>query len=414
MLLCASVASLASACGSTDSGSESPPQGALENRTYVISRNSDQLFVADLQTLTGVGSVNTRVGDGANGNHMAMVSSDGRKVYVTATDKNALVVVDAETLSVRKTLQLQEHPTHSALCPGCAASGADELWVVNEGGRLPLEGEAAPEAGKLRPGAISIIDMTTDEVTQTLSDPSLMVPHFVRFSSGLAYVPSIGGNQITVFDLATRQVSDVLLRPGVAQPSACSGDPCGFADAQIDSNGLLISAHIETGSVLVYDTVTRQRRADILTGNRPWSVFVDVASDQFDTQLMPNWGDASVSLLDRKHLSEVARSLEGDRESYGVNYSPRAPGEAFVLNRIKERVAVIDRQTGAPIAALAVGGTTETASTTADGKYLLLPISSRNMFTVWDVVQREEVMRFDNVGEYPWSVTTIGGQNYCH
>jgi hypothetical protein len=241
-----------------------------------------------------------------------------------------------------------------------------------------------------------------------------MVPHFVRFSDGLAYVPSIGGNQITVFDLATRRVSDVLLRPGVSEPSPCSGDPCGFADAQIDGNGLLVAAHIETGSVLVYDTLAHERRPNILGGNRPWSVFVDVLSNDFDTQLMPNWGDSSVSVLDRKRFTEVARSQEGDQQSYGVNYSPLAPGEAFVLNRVKERVAVIDRQSGAPIASLAVGGTTETASTTADGKYLLLPLSSSNSFVVWDLVQREEVMHFENVGEYPWSVTTIGGQSYCH
>jgi hypothetical protein len=33
---------------------------------------------------------------------------------------------------------------------------------------------------------------------------------------------------------------------------------------------------------------------------------------------------------------------------------------------------------------------------------------------VWDIPEREEVMRFEGVGQYPWSVTTIGGQNYCH
>jgi hypothetical protein len=75
---------------------------------------------------------------------------------------------------------------------------------------------------------------------------------------------------------------------------------------------------------------------------------------------------------------------------------------------------VIDRGTGELVEAIDVGGTTETASTTGDGKYLLLPISSSNEFRVLDAVTRGEVARFDYVGEYPWSVTTVGGPNYCH
>jgi DNA-binding beta-propeller fold protein YncE len=129
---------------------------------------------------------------------------------------------------------------------------------------------------------------------------------------------------------------------------------------------------------------------------------------------MPNWGDETVSLIDRRDTREVARSLQGDQESYGVNYSPVAPGEAFVLNRVKERVAVVDRQNGELIDSLEVGGTTETASTTRDGRFLLLPISSTNQFKVIDVATRSEVASFEDVGVYPWSVTTIGGQNYCH
>jgi DNA-binding beta-propeller fold protein YncE len=121
-----------------------------------------------------------------------------------------------------------------------------------------------------------------------------------------------------------------------------------------------------------------------------------------------------VSLIDRVQRKEIARSLEGDQESYGINYSPLAPGQAFVLNRVQERVAVIDRMTGGLLEAIDVGGTTETASTTKDGRYLLLPLSSTGQFSVLDVTTHKEVARFNDVGVYPWSVATIGGQNYCH
>jgi DNA-binding beta-propeller fold protein YncE len=282
--------------------------------------------------------------------------------------------------------------------------------VVNENGGGPnMQGESGKGVG-----SVSVIDMATDEVVRTISDPSFNVPHFVRFHERTAYIPSIGGNQISVLDLDTQLVTDVLLLEGQTEPGPCSGDPCGFADAQIDGSGLLVAAHSESGRVLSFDTNRLTRRADLKMGNRPWSIFVDQLSNDFDTHLMPNWGDETVSVIDRREQREVARSLEGDQESYGINYSPLAPGQAFVLNRMKERVAVIDRTTGSLIESLDVGGTTETASTTKDGRYLLLPISSTNQFAVLDVTTRTEVARFDDVGIYPWSVTTIGGQNYCH
>ncbi|MEO8178750.1 MAG: hypothetical protein ABI895_07950 [Deltaproteobacteria bacterium] len=384
----------------------------LANRAYVISNESNDLFIVDLSTMKEVGNVDTSISEEVNGNHMAMVSKDGSKLYVSAADQDAVIVVDARTLEITRRIDMGSHPTHSEACFACPPFGRDELWVVNElGGGAAME--ATDEASSAQ-GSVSIIDMATDEVVRTISDPSFNVPHFARFRDRTAYIPSIGGNQISVLDLDTYRVKDVLLLEGETQPGACAGDPCGFADAQIDGNGLLVAAHIETGHVLSYDTMAGRRRPDLLAGNHPWSIFVDQLSNDFNTQLMPNWGDETVSLIDRLERREIARSLEGDQQSYGINYSPLAPGQAFVLNRVKERVAVIDRMTGGLIEALNVGGTTETASTTRDGRYLLLPISSTNQFAVLDVTTRKEVARFNDVGVYPWSVTTIGGQNYCH
>jgi YVTN family beta-propeller protein len=410
-------AALSLACGSSEDAStltDVTPED-LANRAYVISEESNELFVMDLSTMSEVGKLDTSVGTGANANHMSMLNGDGSKLFVTATDHETVVVVDTATLAVTRQILVGAHPTHAESCVGCGVDGHDLLWVVNEGGAHSEEEEGgAGEAEEVHPGSISIIDMVTDEVVRTFSDPSLVVPHFVRFHDRTAYIPSIGGNQITAVNIDTFQVEEVLLLEGATEAGACAGDPCGFADAQIDRNGLLVAAHIETGHVVSYDTVTRTRRPDLLAGNRPWSIFVDSMSNAFDTHMMPNWGDETVSVIDRVQQREVARSPEGDQESYGVNYSPLAEGEAFVLNTVKERVAVIDRTSGNLIEALDVGGTTETASTTGDGRYLLLPLSSTNQFAVLDVTTHAEVARFNDVGTYPWSVTTVGGQNYCH
>lgn len=402
-------------CGSEDSAQLTDievTEEQLANRAYVISEESDDLFIVDLSNMTEVGNVDTGISAEANGNHMAMLSQDGSKIYVSATLQNAMIVVDARSLEVIRRIDLGQRPTHAEACFDCAPYGRDELWVMNEDGGGPAMGEEDEDSSGQ--GSVSIIDMATDEVVRTIADDSFNVPHFVRFSDRHAYIPSIAGNQISVVDLDTYRVSDVLLVEGATEAGPCAADPCGFADAQIDANGLLVAAHIESGHVLSFDTRTTQRRPDLLTGSRPWSVFVDTLSDQFDTHLMPNWGDQTVSLLHRRERREIARSLEGDQESYGINYSPLAPGQAFVLNRMKERVAVIDRMSGSLIEALDVGGTTETASTTKDGRFLLLPISSTDQFAVLDVTTRKEVARFNDVGVYPWSVTTVGGQNYCH
>ena len=103
-----------------------------------------------------------------------------------------------------------------------------------------------------------------------------------------------------------------------------------------------------------------------------------------------------------------------DEESFGVNYSPLAPGRAFIMNRAKQEIAVADTQNMKLTARIDVGGTTETASTTADGKYIVATVSSANRVVVIDASTLQIVKSFENVGSYPWSVTIPRGQNYCH
>ena len=61
-----------------------------------------------------------------------------------------------------------------------------------------------------------------------------------------------------------------------------------------------------------------------------------------------------------------------------------------------------------------MGGNTETASTTPDGKLIVAAVSSANRVVVIDAKTGDIVKTFENVGSYPWSVTIPRGQNYCH
>jgi YVTN family beta-propeller protein len=347
------------------------------------------MFVFDYETLDEVGSLDTTVSSGAvNGNHMAMVSMDGRTVYTTAADQDPLVIVDAATLTVTKTVPIGTHATHMAF-----RDGTDELWIMAK-----------------CDDAVVVFDTATGQVTHRITDPSLRIPHFARFSGDYAYIPSIGGNQISVVDLSTYAVVDVLVPDGLEE-GACEGDPCGFADAQISPTGLLFASHFSTGKLLIYDTVTHEQLAGTELGAMPWSAFVDPFDEEGDFAFVPSWFTSTVSRVDRDGVASIWAA--GDDEVYGVNFSPTAPGEAFVLNRTRNNVRVIDRDVGDVLDVLDVGGTTETGTTTPDGR-LLLPISSSGDVLVYDTATHRQLARFEAVGVHPWSVSTAAGQNYCH
>src|SRR5688572_5287006 len=119
------------ACGSSedvsDVGGEAPID--LASRAYVISEQSNELFVMDVAGLTEVGKVDTSVGAGANANHMSMLNGDGSKIFITASEHDTVVVVDTTTLQVSRQIPVGAHPTHAESCMGCGPNGQDLLWV---------------------------------------------------------------------------------------------------------------------------------------------------------------------------------------------------------------------------------------------------------------------------------------------
>ena len=383
--------SLFAACDTADLSADIP--GDLQDRAYVVSKGSDELFVFDVATQQALGSVDTKVFAGlSNSNHMSLVSPDGAQVFVIASHANSVVVVDARTLAVTDSVVVGAHASHGAF-----TSDGAELWISIEDDNK-----------------VVVMDTESHQVLHEIADSSMVIPHNVRFSAdGLrAFVPSIGGNQVTVIDTTTYSVIEVLVPQGM-QAGACEGDPCGFADAQIDDEGRMYAAHIESGTLMVYDTVAMEPVEELRLGSRPWAAFVDVGDVSPAAWMVPNFGDATVSVVQRDGL-KVETVPHGDEAAYGVNYSALTPGSAYVLNKFQEQIAILDAQTGALDAYVDVGGTTETATTTPDGQFILLPLSSTGELAIFDVETRAVVKRFPNVGTYPWSVSMAAGQNYCH
>jgi DNA-binding beta-propeller fold protein YncE len=367
-------------------GSSAPDN--LANRAYIVSLESDELTVIDLDRLEIIGQVPT----GGLANHMAELSADFSKVYIDSSETDQTIVVDARALAVTSRITTGGHPTH--------------LGLSRDGGVLAVMNEDDD--------SISFIDPVRDVEIKRLG--GFYTPHMMRFSPDgrHGYVANIGAFHLSRVDLATLEIDRHIALDGYAGPPnvTLAVGETGFADAQIDPDGTLYAAHNATARVLVYDTVAEEKRTEIAVDPRPWIAFAEHPFAQLPRrQIVPAFGDRTMSLI---RTPTDVQSLPGDAESYGVNFTSRAPDKAFVMSRTQRDIAVVDTARGEVTARIPVGGNTETASTTADGRLIVATVSGANRVVVIDAVTNEIVKTFDNVGKYPWSVTIPLGQNYCH
>jgi DNA-binding beta-propeller fold protein YncE len=383
-----------SACGSDGTEPRANPRvaataEALKNRAYIVSLESDELTVIDIDKLEIIG----RVATAGHSNHMADVSADFKKVFIDSSHSDELIVVDAEKLEVTNRVKLGKHPAHLSMTP--------------DGNLFAVMVEDDNE--------IAFFDPDSEKVVKRLSGFS--TPHFMRFDQDneFGYVANIGGNHITRVDLEKLEIVEHIPLDGM-EVGETAEEEGGFADAQISPDGILYAAHHQTGRVLVYDTKIRSKMVELESGKGPWVAFAEHPYKGIALKhLVPNFGDRTLTLIDADEKSpKVWKTLEGDEEAYGVNFSPLVPELAFVMNRVREDIAVVDVDAGEIIERIEVGGNTETAATTADGTLIIAAVSGADKVVVIDVKTRSIKKVFENVGKYPWSVTIPGGQNYCH
>jgi YVTN family beta-propeller protein len=379
------IASVAAAgCGGTeDSGPD------LLNRAYIVARDSGHVTVIDLNKLEVIGQLDTQ----GVSNHMGELNGDFTKLYVDSSFTSESIVVDVTRMEVASRIPTGGHPTHLSL-----TRDGKMLAVMNE-----------------YEDSVSFIDPVTDKEIKRL--PGFFTPHFMRYSydGKYGYVANIGAYHLTRVDLASLSIVDHIPLDGYSGPpnQTLAENETGFADAQIDPDGMLYAAHNASARVLVYDTVAKQKMAERDVGPEPWIVYAEHPFVNLPRrQVVPSFGDQTVSLI--RGDAPVMAVHAGDVESFGVNFSSKAPDRAFVMNRVRENITVVDTAAGTVADVIITGGTTETASTTADGKWIVATVSSSNQVVVIDAVTHKIVKTFSNVGTYPWSVTIPLGQNYCH
>jgi YVTN family beta-propeller protein len=372
-------------CGGGDAPAIGP--NPLAARAYVVSQDHGDLTVIDLPTLSVIAKVPTL----GVGNHMAELNADFSKAYVSSPETNEVIVVDARSLTVSNRIRVAAHPTHMTL-----SRDGKYLAVMCE-----------------QDNAVAFIDTASETGVKFLK--GFYTPHFMRFAAdGVnAYVANVGAHHITRIDLTTLTIAEEIPLGGMTAPTLAA-DEGGFADAQIAHDGVLFAADRGTGRVLVYDTRAHKTLPELNVGKRPWIVFAEHPFTQLPLRhLVPNFADQTVSLIDGRTRTTMS-ALPGDSEAYGVNYSSLAPDKAFVMNRVREDIAVVDTARGEITGRIPVGGNTETAATTPDGRFVVAAVSSANKVVVIDARSNQIVKSFEGLGAYPWSVTIPLGQNYCH
>lgn len=387
---------LAGACGTEEDGDDAQDganvtQEALEQRAYIVSKDSAELTIIDLKQLKVIGRVNT----GGVGNHMAELTADFSQAFVNSPDTDESIVVDTRTQKVITKVPLAHHPTHLSISRDGKLFG-----VVEEDGN-----------------SVAFVDAKTATVTKRVE--GFQTPHFVRWSPDgrYAYVANVNAHFISQVDLETFKITAEIPLDGIDPKSAAAmaPDENGFADVQIDAEGVLHAADIGMGRVIRYDTMAREKLPELQVGPKPWIVYAEHPFDKVKVHAVPNWGDQTVSMIRGARSKDVMTIKEAsDQDSNGVNYTPLAPEKAFVMNRLREDIAVLNTETGEVTDRINVGGNTETASTTPDGKWIVATVSSANKVVVIDALSNKIIKTFENIGSYPWSVTIPKGQNYCH
>ncbi|WP_394825076.1 hypothetical protein [Pendulispora albinea] len=368
--------------------------GNLLRRAYVASRDSGNVTVIDLDTLEIVGSVNTC----SKGYHMVELNADFTKVYASGTEEAKIDVLDARTLGLNTQISVGAEPSH--------------LNLSRDGKLLAIVDE--------KDNAVSFVDPARDVEVKRV--PGFHTPHFVRFDhdNRYAYVANMGAYHVTRVDLSTLAIDATIPLDGHKDSDVMpEGEEGGFADVQIDQDGVLWGAHAESGKVLLYDTKAHKKLPEFRAGQRPWVVYAEHPFAGIEARVVPDHRKLGVSLLQRSSVGsappEDAPTIRTEEpESYGVNYSSLVPDKAFVMNRMRKEIAVINTRTKELTARIGVGGNTETASTTPDGKWIVAAVSDANRVVVIDAQTNAIVKTFDDVGKYPWTVTIPQGQNYCH
>jgi YVTN family beta-propeller protein len=162
------------------------------------------------------------------------------------------------------------------------------------------------------------------------------------------------------------------------------------------------------GHVVVFDTRTGERVAELPTDIHPYAVVLDRSGD---TLFVSNWGGRSVSVID----TNTRKTRATIRVGYNPNDMVLAPdGRLFVACGNENSVYVLDTKTMHPVEVIStamhkmapVGSTPNALALDASGKMLFVANADNNNVAVINISEREVsgVVGFIPVAWYPASL----------
>jgi len=388
-----SAAAAAAAYGALATVSAQAPTVKITDPTSVVmivNRDSNDIGFMDIKTKKMI--ANVFLGNNVNP-HMVMMSPDGRYVVTGGTRANKAYIIDARTLQLVKTINVDIAPEHLSFSP-------DSRWYY----------QGNPDGD-----SISVIDMVS--LTKIKTIPGLVEPLNTVFSpdGSKAYVGNYGAHWVGVIDVRRHellkkiQIAEV---PGVAKldPAKYLGEIKGINIPQITNDGkFLYAADTDLGVVGKIDPREDKVTKVIRVGKAPWRIYM---SHDGNYAITPNNGDQTISIIDLR-ADKVAATLEAGENMTGVNF---AGGKAFVISSTSGFVYVYDMKTLRPKGRLKIGTNIqlETATTDTADEKLYLADSTENAVVIIDA-KTEAVEKVFNVGLFPWGTHIMDSKdNYCH
>src|SRR5215510_632444 len=356
----------------------------------IVNRDSNEIAFMDVKTKKMVGSV--FLGNNVNP-HMVMMSPDGRYVVTGGTRANKAYIIDARTLQLVKTINVDIAPEHLSFSP-------DSRWYY----------QGNPDGD-----SISVIDMVS--LTKIKTIPGFAEPLNVTFlpDGSKAYIGNYGAHWIGVVDVRRHELLKkipIAEVPGVAKldPQKYLGEIHGINIAALSNDGkFLYAADGDLGLVGVIDPVEDKVVKTIRVGKDPWRIYL---SHDGKYGITPNNGDQTISIIDLKS-QKVAATLEAGPDMTGVNY---AAGKAFVISSTSGFVYVYDMNTLRPAGRMKIGTNMqlETATTDTKDETLYLADSTENAVVVINA-RNQTFEKITKVGLYPWGTHVMDSKdNYCH
>jgi YVTN family beta-propeller protein len=253
------------------------------SRAFVVNSGSHTLSVVDVNTNRVTHSTHLEVGASASD---AVITPDGRTLYVTNTALNSVSVIDAQSFQTIRTVAVGLRPWALALIPSRAG-----LLVANSVSNT-----------------LSLIDTSRNAVAATIPvdfQPSNLA---VNASGSLAFVPHLGSPRLSIVSLSSLKTVKTLT-VGVAAAALPEGD---------GSVGRLFVAGTRSRRVSLFDITLNAELDSIAVGEEPRYLALDPDREKL---YVVNRGSDTVTVID-KFSRRVRATIQVGKRPYAIAIVP--------------------------------------------------------------------------------------------